>query len=114
MTRAMSLLFRVAFAAILLLSSLSGPVSAHALDNGRARTPPMGWNSWNHFRCKDLNEKLVRQTADAIAANGMRDAGYQYVVLDDCSQSSRDAQGNIIADPAKFPSGIKALSDYIH
>jgi len=74
----------------------------------------MGWNSWNRFRCDDLNEKLVRQTADAIATNGMKEAGYQYVVLDDCWQSSRDALGNIVADPAKFPSGIKALADYVH
>src|SRR5665213_859288 len=114
MNRATSVVLRMAFAAIVLVSSLSGPVSAHALDNGLARTPPMGWNSWNHFRCKDLNEKLVRQTADAIAANGMKDAGYQYVVLDDCWQTSRDAEGNIVADAGKFPSGIKALADYIH
>jgi alpha-galactosidase len=114
MNQKVSLLFRLAFAAIVLLSSLSISVPAHAVDNGLARTPPMGWNSWNHFHCDDLNEKLVRQTADAIATNGMKDAGYQYVVLDDCWQSSRDAEGNIVADPAKFPSGIKALADYVH
>jgi len=105
---------RMVFAAIVLLGFLSGPVAAHALDNGLARTPPMGWNSWNRFRCADLNESLVRQTADAIATNGMREAGYQYVVLDDCWQNARDGEGNIVADPAKFPSGIKALADYIH
>ena len=114
MNQTRSFLFRIGFALIVLLSSLWSSAPAHAVDNGLARTPPMGWNSWNRFRCDDLNEKLVRQTADAIAANGMKDAGYQYVVLDDCWQSSRDAQGNIVADPAKFPSGIKALAGYIH
>jgi alpha-galactosidase len=90
------------------------PAPAHGLDNGVARTPPMGWNSWNKFACKDINEQVVRASADAIASNGMKDAGYQYVVIDDCWQTGRDAAGNIIADPQKFPSGIKALADYVH
>jgi alpha-galactosidase len=85
-----------------------------ALDNGLARTPPMGWNSWNKFACKGLNEKVVRETADAMASNGMKDAGYQFVILDDCWQTGRDAAGNILPDPERFPSGIKALADYIH
>jgi alpha-galactosidase len=86
----------------------------NALDNGLAKTPPMGWNSWNKFGCKGLNEKVVRETADAMASNGMKDAGYQYVIIDDCWQTGRDAAGNIVADTERFPSGIKALSDYIH
>src|SRR5271154_1600819 len=90
------------------------PVSGRALDNGIAKTPPMGWNSWNKFGCKGLNEKVVRETADAMASNGMKDAGYQFVILDDCWQTGRDANGNIVADPERFPSGIKALADYIH
>ncbi len=90
------------------------PAIGHALDNGLARTPPMGWNSWNKYACKGLNEKVVRDTADAMASNGMKDAGYQYVIMDDCWQTSRDAQGNIVADPERFPSGIKALADYVH
>jgi alpha-galactosidase len=90
------------------------PAPAHGLDNGVARTPPMGWNSWNKFACKDINEQVVRASADAIASNGMKDAGYQYVVIDDCWQTGRDTAGNIIADPQKFPSGIKALADYVH
>src|SRR4051794_39585205 len=81
--------------------------------NGLALTPPMGWNSWNKFAC-DVNEKTVRETADAIAASGMRDAGYQYVVIDDCWHGPRDASGFITADPQKFPSGIKTLADYVH
>jgi len=81
--------------------------------NGLGLTPPMGWNSWNKFAC-DNNEQTVRATADAMVASGMRDAGYQYVVIDDCWQTSRDANGIIVADAQKFPSGIKALADYIH
>jgi len=78
-----------------------------------AMTPPMGWNSWNHFAC-DIDEAKIRGAADAMAASGMKDAGYQYVIIDDCWQVGRDAAGNIMADPVKFPSGIKALADYIH
>ena len=81
--------------------------------NGLALTPPMGWNSWNKFAC-DVNEKIVRATADAMASSGMRDAGYQYVVIDDCWQGRRDANGFITADPQRFPSGIKSLADYVH
>jgi alpha-galactosidase len=73
----------------------------------------MGWNSWNKFGCK-VSEKLIREMADAMVASGMRDAGYQYIVIDDCWQVGRDSAGNIIADPEHFPSGMKALADYIH
>ena len=81
--------------------------------NGLALTPPMGWNSWNKFAC-NVNEQTVRDTADAVVASGMRDAGYKYVVIDDCWQGPRDANGFITADAQKFPSGIKALADYVH
>jgi len=96
------------------LTLLAGLPAAQALDNGLARTPPMGWNSWNKYACAGLNENVVRATADAIAANGMKDAGYVFVNIDDCWQTGRDAEGNIIPDKEKFPSGIKALADYIH
>jgi alpha-galactosidase len=86
---------------------------ARTLDNGLARTPPMGWNSWNKFGC-NVSEKLIKEMADAVVASGMRDAGYQYVVIDDCWQVERDAQGNIVPDPQRFPSGMKALADYVH
>jgi alpha-galactosidase len=100
----------LALAAMLtLVSSIAAP----ALDNGLALTPPMGWNSWNKFAC-DVSETLIKSVADAMATNGMRDAGYQYVIIDDCWQVGRDADGNIIADPQRFPSGIKSLADYIH
>jgi len=81
--------------------------------NGLAQTPQMGWNSWNKFAC-NVNEKLIRQTADAMVSSGMRDAGYRYVIVDDCWQGARNADGFITADPMRFPSGIKALADYIH
>ena len=78
-----------------------------------APTPPMGWNSWNYFNC-NINEDKIKRMADAMASNGMKEAGYQYIVIDDCWQTSRDKAGYVIADPVKFPSGIKALADYIH
>jgi alpha-galactosidase len=79
-----------------------------------ALTPPMGWNSWNKFACDGINEGVIRKTADAMVSSGMKDAGYEYVVIDDCWQVDRDSSGNIVADPKKFPSGIKALADYVH
>jgi alpha-galactosidase len=97
---------------LLVLSTL-GCGSLLALENGTARTPPMGWNSWNKFGC-NVSETLIKQTADTIASNGMKDAGYTYVVIDDCWQVSRDNEGNIVPDPQRFPSGIKALADYVH
>jgi alpha-galactosidase len=81
--------------------------------NGLALTPPMGWNSWNRFRC-DVSEQLIRETADAMVSSGMNDAGYEYIVIDDCWQVSRGEDGRIQADPTRFPSGIKALADYLH
>ena len=78
-----------------------------------AQTPPMGWNSWNKFAC-NVSEDLIKTVADALATNGMKDAGYQYVVIDDCWQVARDDQGNIVADAQRFPSGIKGLADYVH
>ncbi|KAL4463419.1 hypothetical protein ABPG72_006741 [Tetrahymena utriculariae] len=85
----------------------------NCLDNGLALTPAMGWNSWNHFHC-DISEDLIKKTADAIVGSGLSDAGYKFVNLDDCWQISRDSEGYIQEDKAKFPSGIKALADYIH
>jgi len=91
----------------------AGREQGRALSNGLALTPPMGWNSWNKFGCK-INEVLVREIADAMVSSGMRDAGYQYVVIDDCWQIDRDSKGNIIPDASAFPSGIQALAEYIH
>ena len=83
------------------------------VDAGLAMTPPMGWNSWNKFAC-NVDEKLIRQTADSLVSSGMKDAGYQYLVIDDCWHGKRDAHGDIQPDPEHFPSGIKALADYVH
>ena len=77
-------------------------------------TPPMGWNSWNKFQCDGINEQVIKDVADAMVSSGMQDAGYQYVVIDDCWQIDRDSAGFIIADSKKFPSGIKSLADYVH
>lgn len=77
-------------------------------------TPPMGWNSWNTFTW-DINETLIRDVADKIISDGYKDAGYEYVVIDDCwSLKERSNDGKLAADPQKFPGGIKALADYIH
>lgn len=78
-----------------------------------AATPPMGWNSWNKFGC-NINEKLLMEITDAIVASGMKEAGYEYIVIDDCWQVGRDKEGNIVVDPKSFPNGMKVLADYIH
>ena len=98
-----------------LLAAALGTASVTAAQKAPdlALTPPMGWNSWNHHGC-EIDEQLIRETADAMIANGMRDAGYVYVNLDDCWQGERDADGFIQPDPARFPSGMKALGDYLH
>ncbi|MEU5697068.1 glycoside hydrolase family 27 protein [Actinosynnema sp. NPDC020468] len=81
---------------------------------GSARTPPMGWNSWNAYGC-DIDQQKIRAAADAIVAAGLRDVGYEYVNVDDCWQATtRDVWGNLRADPARFPDGMKALADYVH
>lgn len=77
-------------------------------------TPPMGWNSWNTFGA-DINEKLIFETADKMVESGLSDAGYDYLVIDDCwSLKERDGSGRLVADPEKFPHGMKAVADYVH
>jgi len=80
-----------------------------------APTPPMGWNSWNTFQT-NISEKLVMETADKMLSSGMKDAGYTYLVLDDGWMAmERDSKtGDLIADPKKFPHGMKAVADYVH
>ena len=79
-----------------------------------AKTPPMGWNSWNTFG-ENISEALIRETADAMVETGLRDAGYEYLVIDDCwSLRERDENGSLVADPKKFPNGMKAVADYVH
>jgi alpha-galactosidase len=119
-TMRISRLFAAASSAALLLSGMAqhalgqapAPVRA-APAAALAPTPPMGWNSWNKFAC-NVSEQLIRETADAMVRTGMRDAGYQYVNIDDCWHGQRDSLGFIRADSVRFPSGIRALADYVH
>lgn len=101
-------------AALVLGVLLLGNAAAHRLENGLARTPPMGWSSWNRFHC-DITEADVKGIVDAICSSGLRAAGYEFVNIDDCWEAlSRDPYGNLISNPVTFPSGMKALGDYIH
>ncbi|HEY3558680.1 MAG TPA: NPCBM/NEW2 domain-containing protein [Kribbella sp.] len=100
------------------LAGLTGPSPAAAAETPRpnlAPTPPMGWNSWNTFNC-NINEQLIRDAADALVTSGMAAAGYQYVNIDDCwAEKDRDpATGRYVPSHERFPSGIKALADYVH
>ncbi|XP_051136541.1 alpha-galactosidase-like [Andrographis paniculata] len=84
------------------------------LENGLGGTPQMGWNSWNHFQC-NIDEKLIKETADAMVSTGLSALGYEYINLDDCwAESSRDSKGNLRAKESTFPSGMKALAEYVH
>ena len=78
-----------------------------------AKTPPMGWNSWNKFGC-NVSEVMIMGIADAMVSSGMKDAGYQYIVIDDCWQVSRDETGEIVVDKDRFPHGMKYVADYVH
>jgi alpha-galactosidase len=107
-------IFATFIGVILMQSSLAADIPAPPRQsNGLALTPPMGWNSWNKFAC-NVDEALIRGAADAMVASGMKAAGYQYVVIDDCWHGARDEHGDIQANPQRFPSGIKALADYVH
>jgi len=107
---------------VALLSLVS---AASALQNGLARTPPMGWMAWQRFRCNIdcendpkncISEKLFMDMADRIAADGYKEAGYEYVNIDDCwAAKERDPKTmKLMPDPKRFPSGMKALADYVH
>lgn len=105
----MNSFFRVVPIAMLFLFSIAFGQKFEGL----ALTPPMGWNSWNKFGC-DVNEQIIRQVADAMVSSGMKQAGYHYIVVDDCWHGSRDSLGFIQPNVQRFPSGIKALADYVH
>jgi alpha-galactosidase len=100
---------------IILLLILCFPVSLLAQKfEGLALTTPMGWNTWNTFGV-NINENLIKETAEAMISSGMQEAGYKYIVLDDAWMAKeRDAQGNLVPDSMKFPSGMKALGDFLH
>ncbi len=92
--------------------ALAGP--ACALKDRQALTPPMGWNSWNHFGA-GLTEAKFKAIADAFVTTGLKDAGYSFLVIDDgWMQSARDAAGNLVPVPSKYPNGLQALGDYVH
>lgn len=96
----------------------------NGLDNGLARTPPMGWLHWERFRCltncteypgECINDQLFREMADEMISGGYLDAGYEYLIIDDCwLANSRDSQGRLQPDPDRFPNGISGLADYVH
>ncbi len=90
------------------------PVPSPCLEDDLAKTPPMGWNSWNTFRL-EIHENLVKGITDVMIETGMRDAGYRYICIDDgWMLEVLDEKGGLIVDENKFPSGLKALGDYIH
>ena len=97
---------------LLFLIAFSTLLHAQKFPN-MAPTPPMGFNSWNFFAC-NVDEDKIKKMADAMASNGMKEAGYSYIVIDDCWQVARDKDGYIIADSVKFSHGIKWLADYVH
>ncbi|XP_015035696.2 alpha-N-acetylgalactosaminidase isoform X1 [Drosophila pseudoobscura] len=110
------------FAALGILILIS--TSCYGLDNGLAKTPPMGWLSWERFRCNTdcvndpencISEKLFQTMTDLVVADGYASAGYEFINIDDCwLEKHRSHDGKLLADRQRFPNGIKALSDYIH
>ncbi|GAA0576714.1 alpha-galactosidase [Kribbella sandramycini] len=110
MRRLLAVLLALVLSAILVPTASARPAAKPNL----APTPPMGWNSWNTFHC-DINENLIKQTADAMVSSGMAAAGYKYVNIDDCWMArQRDGAGRLQPDPVRFPGGIKAIADYVH
>ncbi|MCF1592789.1 NPCBM/NEW2 domain-containing protein [Streptomyces muensis] len=91
-------------------------IGAPTVDDGLALTPPMGFSNWNSTHCRaEFNESMVKGIADIFVEKGLKDAGYEYVNLDDCwALPSRDANGKLVPDPVRFPNGIKAVADYVH
>ncbi|KAJ8962660.1 hypothetical protein NQ318_001054 [Aromia moschata] len=97
-------------------------VGVQGLDNGLALTPPMGWMHWERFRCltdckaypdECISENLFKAMADRMASDGYLNAGYEYIIIDDCwASKERDDSGRLQPDPDRFPSGIKSLADY--
>lgn len=103
---------KLLFSVVLLLAA-SSQLFAQKSEN-LAPTPPMGWNTWNIFQTK-IDEPLLKSMVDAYVSSGMRDAGYTYFVLDDGWMSmERDSNGQLVADPKKFPNGMKEFADYVH
>ncbi|GIE49247.1 NPCBM/NEW2 domain-containing protein [Actinoplanes nipponensis] len=111
-------LLRAVAAALLTTVAVVAPAAAPAAAAPSAAplvsTPPMGFNDWNAFGC-EVDERLIRETADAMVGAGLAAAGYRYVNIDDCwSARTRDADGRLVPDPVKFPAGIRGVADYVH
>lgn len=86
----------------------------NALNNGVSTLPPMGWSTWNAYG-PAITEQAIKDTADAMVSSGMKEAGYQYINIDDMwAEMERNENGTLVANKQKFPSGMKALGDYIH
>lgn len=103
--------FRVAEEEALPPKKIALPALSTVPSNNLALTPPMGWNSWNHFADK-VNDSIVRSAADALVSSGLASAGYTFINIDDCWEGHRDSEGNIVPNK-KFPN-MKALADYVH
>ncbi|XP_074651733.1 alpha-N-acetylgalactosaminidase-like isoform X2 [Tubulanus polymorphus] len=109
---------------VLLLVVASAVSVIDGLDNGLARTPPMGWLTWQRFRCVTdcksfpdtcISEKLIKEQAQKMKSDGYLAAGYQYIIIDDCwLDHTRAPDGSLRPDPVRFPNGIKHLADYVH
>ncbi|OWV25381.1 alpha-galactosidase [Fibrobacter sp. UWB1] len=105
---------KVALTKVTLATTLSLTAMSFAHPDSLVLTPPLGWNSWNVFH-ENINEKQIKEVADAMVSSGLKDAGYIYLNLDDnWMDTKRDAQGNLQNNPSTFPSGMKALADYVH
>ena len=102
----------VCLAMLVVIVSLPGSLNAQKFE-GLASTPPMGWNTFNTF-AGNFNEKLIREMADIIVFSGMKDAGYEYIIIDDNWTGPRDSLGFLTVDKIRFPSGMNAMSDYLH
>ena len=106
--------------ALALLSTMVGAVlvtpASQALPDGLAPTPPMGFNNWNTTACRaEFNEAMVKGIADIFVNRGLKDAGYEYVNIDDCwAEKTRDSAGKLVPNRTRFPNGIKAVADYVH
>jgi alpha-galactosidase len=100
-------------ASVAALFAFQAPAAESIPANGLARTPPMGWNSWNTFGAS-ISDDVVRGVADKFIELGLKDLGYEYVVIDDHWEGGRDASGHLIPNPSKFPDGMKPLADYVH
>ena len=97
----------------LLLTSCAGSTDKSAAEGGGFLPPLMGWSSWNTYFV-DINEELIKKQADAMVATGLKDAGYQYINIDDGFFGFRDAEGKMTCNTERFPNGMRVVSDYIH